>query len=135
MIKTIRQFIFIFTLQFSQSSKLNASNGCVDEVPFRICRNRKSHYAKENEQHALDLKIKDVALQKPNRKLIEPSDNPERLQELINRRSGIEPIIGYLKRKWQMGRSKMKLDRSTESSGFTAMLGWNLHQLLRCLAG
>lgn len=106
-------------------------------VPIESAGTDKGYYAKDNEKFALDLKIKDVAVQKPNRKLIDPPDNPitpERLQELINRRSGIEPIIGHLKRRWQMGRSRMKLDRTTESSGFTAMLGWNLHQLMRCLA-
>jgi transposase, IS5 family len=106
-------------------------------VPIESAGTDKGYYAKENEKFALDLKIKDVAIQKPNRKLHDPPDNPiapERLQELINRRSGIEPIIGHLKKCWQMGRSRMKLDRTTESSGFTAMLGWNLHQLMRCLA-
>lgn len=106
-------------------------------IPIESVGTDKGYYAKENEQFALDLKIKDVAIQKPNRKLLDPPDNPidpDRLLELINRRSGIEPIIGHLKKRWQMGRSKMKLDRTTESSGFTAMLGWNLHQLMRCLA-
>ncbi len=60
---------------------------------------------------------------------------PERLEELVNRRSGIEGIIGHLKRRWQMGRSRMKSDHTTESSGYCAMLGFNLSQLMRNLNG
>jgi hypothetical protein len=98
----------------------------------------KGYYRKDNEQFLLDLKIKEVALQKINRKYNDPPDNPlppERLEELINRRSGIEGIIGHLKRRFQMGRSRMKSDRTTESSGYCSMLGFNLCQLTRHLSG
>ena len=98
----------------------------------------KGYYSKDNEQFLLDLKVTEVALQKINRKYNDPPDNPlppERLLELINRRSGIEGIIGHLKRRFQMGRSRMKSDRTTESSGYCAMLGFNLHQLMRNLTG
>jgi transposase, IS5 family len=98
----------------------------------------KGYYSKDNEQFLLDLKIPEVALQKINRKYNDPPDNPlspERLEELVNRRSGIEGIIGHLKRRWQMGRSRMKSDRTTESSGYCAMLGFNLSQLMRNLNG
>lgn len=98
----------------------------------------KGCYSKDNEQFLLDLKVPEVALQKMNRKYNDPPNNPlspERLEELINRRSGIEGIIGHLKRRFQMGRSRMKSDRTTESSGFCAMLGFNLSQLTRYLTG
>jgi len=98
----------------------------------------KGYYRKDNEQFLLDLKVKEVALQKINRKYNDPPNNPlspERLEELVNRRSGIEGIIGHLKRRWQMGRSRMKSDRTTESSGYCAMLGFNLSQLMRNLNG
>jgi hypothetical protein len=98
----------------------------------------KGYYSKDNERFLLDLKVKEVALQKINRKYNDPPDNPlppERLELLVNRRSGIEGIIGHLKRRWQMGRSRMKSDRTTESSGYCAMLGFNLSQLIRNLNG
>lgn len=98
----------------------------------------KGYYSKDNEQFLLDLKVPEVALQKINRKYNDPPDNPlppERLEELINRRSGIEGVIGHLKRRFQMGRSRMKSDRTTESSGYCSMLGFNLAQLTRFLTG
>lgn len=98
----------------------------------------KGYYSKDNEKFLLDLKTREVALQRPQRKLIDAPDNPisaERLEQLVNRRSGIEPIISHLKRRWQMGKSRMKSDRTTESSGYCAMLGFNLHQLSRYLSG
>lgn len=91
----------------------------------------KGYYSKANEKFLLDFKIEDVALQRPIRKFTNAPPNPitpERLEALAHRRSGIEPIISHLKRLWQMGRSRMKLDRSTESSGFCAMLGFNLYK-------
>lgn len=98
----------------------------------------KGYYRKDNEQFLLDLKVSEVALQKINRKYNDPPSNPllpERLEQLANRCSGIEGIIGHLKRRWQMGRSRMKSDRTTESSGYCAMLGFNLSQLMRNLSG
>jgi transposase, IS5 family len=41
---------------------------------------------------------------------------------LSNRRVGIEPLIGYVKHGGQLGRSRMKYDRTTESAGYTAIL-------------
>ena len=55
----------------------------------------------------------------------------EREEELINRRSGIEPLIGHLKQGWQMGRSRMKSDKTIEASGYAAVLGFNMRQLIR----
>jgi len=98
----------------------------------------KAYYSKDNEQFLLDLKVTEVALQKINRKYNDPPDNPlspERLEKLVNRRSGIEGIIGQLKRRYQMGRSRMKSDRTIESSGYCSMLGFNLAQLSRFLTG
>jgi transposase, IS5 family len=98
----------------------------------------KGYYSKDNEQFMLDVGVKNVALQRPHRSLRDPPNNPineERLTELINRRARIEPIIGHLKRRWQMGKSRMKSDQTTEASGFAAMLGFNLHQLMRNLNG
>jgi len=49
----------------------------------------------------------------------------------VNRRSGIEPLIGHVKQGGQMGRSRMKSDNTIEASGYTSVLGFNLRQLIR----
>ncbi|MFO1259151.1 MAG: hypothetical protein U1E78_12180 [Gammaproteobacteria bacterium] len=56
-------------------------------------------------------------------------------EKLANRRSGIEALIGHAKQKGQLGRSRMKSDKSAESSGYTAILGFNLRQFIRHQAG
>ena len=53
-------------------------------------------------------------------------------QELKNRRAGIEPLIGHAKR-FGLGKSRAKSDITTLSSGYRAVLGFNLHQLMRHL--
>jgi len=107
-------------------------------TPIESIATDKGYYSKANEQLALDFGISQVGIQRKNSKLNNAPDNPiteEEQEELYNRRSGIEPIIGHLKHGWQMGRSRMKTDRTTESSGFAAMLGFNLRQMVRYLNG
>lgn len=106
------------------------------QTPIESISTDKGYYSKANEQLALDFHIEQVGIQRPVRKLIRPPDNPtthEQLQQLYKRRCGIEPLIGHLKRGWQMGRSRMKSDRTTEASGFASILGFNLRQLSRYL--
>ncbi len=108
------------------------------QTPIKSMGTDKGYYSKDNEKLALDFSVKQVAVQRPNRKLKDPPDNPitpEQLELLENRRAGIEPIIGHLKKSWQMGRSRMKSDTTTEASGYCAMLGFNLKQLMRYLTG
>lgn len=108
------------------------------QTPIESIGADKGYYSKENERLALSFKINAVALQRPVRKLKDPPDNPisiEQLRLLENRRAGIEPIIGHLKKYWQMDRSRMKSDKTTESSGFASMLGFNLRQMVRYLNG
>ncbi|HBD7101984.1 TPA: hypothetical protein ACT96X_001407 [Legionella pneumophila] len=62
----------------------------------------------------------------PTRKVVK-----EREEELVNRRSGIEPLIGHAKHGGQLGRSRMKSDKGIESSGYTAVLGFNMRQLIK----
>ncbi|MDH4468750.1 MAG: transposase [Bacteriovoracaceae bacterium] len=57
-----------------------------------------------------------------------------RTEELYNRRSGVEPLIGHAK-KFGLGKSKMKSDTATLSGGYRSVLGFNLHQLKRSLSG
>ncbi len=53
-------------------------------------------------------------------------------QELKNRRAAIEPLIGHAKR-FGLGKSRAKSDITTLTSGYRAVLGFNLHQLMRHL--
>ena len=55
----------------------------------------------------------------------------EREEGLLNRRSGIEPLIGHVKHGGQLGRSRMKSDKVIEASGYTAVLGFNMRQLIK----
>lgn len=108
------------------------------QTPIESIGTDKCYYSKENEQLALDFGVKAVAIQKPKRKLKDAPVNPisqEQLETLENRRAGIEPIIGHLKKYWQMGRSRMKSDKTTEASGYCALLGFNLRQMIRYLTG
>jgi transposase, IS5 family len=103
------------------------------QTPIESIGTDKGYYSKENEQLALDFGVKAVAIQKPQRTLKDAPKNPisqECIELLANRRAGIEPIIGHLKRHWQMGRSRMKSDKTTESSGYASMLGFNLRQMM-----
>lgn len=97
----------------------------------------KGYYSAANEKYLLKQGVEEIGIQRPsNIKKTHPKPLSEtREQELINRRSGIEPLIGHAKKKGQLGRSRMKSDKSTESSGYTAILGFNLRQLIRHASG
>ncbi len=90
-------------------------------TPIESIGTDKGYYSKDNEKLVLDFGVKAVAIQKPQRKLKDAPINPiskAQLETLENRRAGIEPIIGHLKKYWQMGRSRMKSDQTTEASGY-----------------
>ncbi len=97
----------------------------------------KGYYSKKNEKSLLKEGVKEIGIQRPaNIKSSHPQSLSEECQEkLVNRRSGIEPLIGHAKHGGQLGRSRMKSDRTTESSGFSSILGFNLRQLIRHQAG
>jgi IS5 family transposase len=52
---------------------------------------------------------------------------------LINRRAGIEPIIGHLK-KLGLGKSKMKTDTGTRAEGAQSFIAFNIRKILSGLA-
>jgi hypothetical protein len=54
---------------------------------------------------------------------------------LVNRRSGIEPLIGHAKHGGQLGQNRMKQDETTLAAGYGAVGGFNLRQLVRHLLG
>ena len=54
---------------------------------------------------------------------------------LVERRAGIEPLIGHAKQGGQLGQSRMKTDETTLAAGYGAIGGFNLRQLIRHLLG
>ena len=93
----------------------------------------KGYYSKKNEKLLLKKGVNEIGIQRPAniKKAKQKPLTKEREEELVNRRSGIEPLIGHVKQCGQLGRSRMKSDQSVESSGYTAVLGFNVRQLIR----
>ncbi len=58
----------------------------------------------------------------------------EKIEEMMTRRSKVEPIIGHLKKRG-MGKSKMKSDKTTKQAGQRSALSLNLSRLARDLNG
>jgi len=93
----------------------------------------KGYYSSKNEKFLARKGVEEICIQRPCN-IRKPHPKPitkSREEELINRRSGIEPLIGHIKQGGQLGRSRMKSDNAIESSGYTAVLGFNLRQLIR----
>jgi hypothetical protein len=97
----------------------------------------KGYYSEKNEMIMAEYGINEIGIQRPvnvkQKKIHEMTQ--ERENELINRRSGIEPLIGHVKQCGQLGRSRMKSDQTIESSGFASILGFNLRQMIRYKMG
>jgi hypothetical protein len=93
----------------------------------------KGYYSSANEKFLQEKNIKEIGLQRPcNVKTNLKNDlSVEKIKQLNNRRSGIEPLIGHAKQRGQLGKSRMKSDETIESSAYTSILSFNLHQLLR----
>lgn len=88
----------------------------------------RGYYSVKNMISAKKHGVKQVGIQKPG----PVAQGDEDQEELRNRRSGIEPLIGHAK-KFGLGKSKMKVDKNTHGSGFTSIMGFNLSQLERNL--
>jgi hypothetical protein len=74
----------------------------------------KGYYSDKNEKLLVNKDVKEIGIQRPaNIKKVHPKPVSKECEEnLINRRSGIEPLIGHLKHGGQMGRSRMKSDKT-----------------------
>jgi len=92
----------------------------------------KGYASKANKTLLIEAGVKEIGLQLRSSKGAHSPPERELERELQNRRAGIEPLIGHLKRGWQMGKTRMKTDRNCLSSAYTAVLGFNLRQLMRC---
>jgi transposase, IS5 family len=97
----------------------------------------KRYYTYTNEQLLIQMNVTDIYLPRPRRELNAPKETTPFATRLTlhNRRAGIEALISHAKSGGQLGRSRMKSDNTTLSAGYTSVLGFNLRQLIRYLAG
>jgi hypothetical protein len=86
----------------------------------------KGYYTAENIRDAKQRSINADGLQRPAN--IKKQPPQEVVQLLRDRRAGVEPLIGHAKQ-FGLGKSKMKSDGATLSSGYRSVMGFNLHQL------
>jgi hypothetical protein len=92
----------------------------------------KGYYSHNNKALLVAANIEEIGLQQPRLKDSLPENiRKETRIKLTNRRAGIEPLIGHAKHGGQLGRSRMKSDETTLSSAYSAVLGFNLRQLIR----
>jgi hypothetical protein len=101
------------------------------------CGTDKGYYSAANRQYLQSLDgLDEVCLQQPGLDLSCLSEGEAEIHaRLVNRRSGIEPLIGHAKHGGQLGQSRMKQDETTVAAGYSAVGGFNLRQLLRHLLG
>jgi len=88
----------------------------------------KGYYSARNIQALEALTINADGVQRPA--TIKQRPPPDVTSTLKRRRAGIEPLIQHAKA-FGLGRSRMKSDETTLASGYRAVMGFNLHQLMR----
>ena len=114
---------------------LNEHSQTFSEKQINSLGTDKGYYSKGNIHAAINHGVKEVGIQYPSnvKKLDFEKLTPTREREIIHRRAGIEPLIGQAKHGGQLGRSRMKSDKTTLASGYSAILGFNLRQISRNL--
>jgi transposase, IS5 family len=90
----------------------------------------KCYYSAANIRAIQALDINADGVQRPLN--VKQRPPPQVTEELRRRRAGIEPLIQHAK-SFGLGRSRMKSDETVLASGYRAVMGFNLHQLLRYL--
>lgn len=116
---------------------LNTHQATFDETSIESASTDKGYYSAKNEKIMVQHGVTEIGIQRPHHiKKSRAKPLPlYREHELINRRAGIEPLIGHAKQKGQLGRSRMKSDKSIEASGYASILGFNLRQMIRYKLG
>jgi transposase, IS5 family len=95
----------------------------------------KSYYSQKNFRALEIARVTENGIQQPgNIKNGKLKLSQESKILLANRRAGIEPLIGHCKH-GGLRRSRMKSDQTTESSAYRSVMGLNLRQLNRHIAG
>ena len=104
---------------------------------LKSCGTDKGYYSAANRQYLQSLDgLNEFCLQQPGFDLCRLSEGETaRPVRLVNRRSGLEPLIGHAKHGGQLGQSRMKHDETTLAAGYSAVGGFNLRQLIRHLLG
>ena len=104
---------------------------------LKSCGTDRGYYSSANRQYLESLEsLDEFCLQQPGFDIKSVSENDTVIHaRLVNRRSGIEPLIGHAKHGGQLGRSRMKQDETTMAAGYSAVGGFNLRQLVRHLLG
>jgi len=90
----------------------------------------KNYYNASNLTALQALAINTDGVQRPGR--VKERPPPQLREPLRRRRAGIEPLIQHAKA-FGLGKSRMKSDDTVLASGYRAVMGFNLHQLLRYL--
>ena len=93
----------------------------------------KGYYSQKNMILLREKGISTEGFQQPDNIKTKNVHSDQEQEKLRNRRAGIEPLIGHIKCGGQLGRSRMKNDRNTESSAYASVLGFNLRQISRML--
>lgn len=88
----------------------------------------KGYYSATNIKAIEALSINADGLQRPTN--IKGRPPPDITEALKRRRAGIEPLIQHAK-SFGLGKSRMKSDETTLAAGYRAVMGFNLHQLMR----
>lgn len=88
----------------------------------------KGYYSASNIKAIEALAINADGVQRPTNIKLRPV--PEVIDTFKRRRAGIEPLIQHAKA-FGLGRTRMKSDATALASGYRAVMGFNLHQLLR----
>jgi hypothetical protein len=94
----------------------------------------KAYYSRANIKAAVKARVTQIGIQCPGS--VKPKGiKDEKLAEILrDRRAGIEPLIGHVK-KMGMAKSRAMSDRTTLASGYRSVLSFNLRQLQRHLNG
>jgi len=95
----------------------------------------KGYYSGANHKYLPSLEgLKEFCLQQPGLDMSTLSESDaEPYTRLVDRRAGIEPLIGHAKQGSQLSQSRMKTDDTTLAAGYGAIGGFNLRQLIRHL--
>ena len=94
----------------------------------------KGYWSQKNAQFLKELKVTTSGLARPHT-LKQINKDLHLKEDLHNRRSGIEPLIGHVKKGGQLKKSRMKSDTATLAAGYGSVLGFNLRQVIRYQQG
>ena len=116
---------------------IEVHQGFFGQQSLKSCGTDKGYYSSAKRNYLESLEdLEEFCLQQPGLDLSRLSEAEAEIHaRLVNRRSGIEPLIGHAKHGGQLGRSRMKQDETTLAAGYSAVGGFNLRQLVRHLLG